>query len=536
MHTQRVFILLFLLFTTICLTGQINPCGFRNPILPGFAPDPSICRVGDDYFLVTSSFTWFPGLPIYHSKDLVNWKLIGHGITRSEQLSFNGLEDKYGIWAPTIRFHNGLFYISSTNRNGGGNFYITSADPSGEWSNPVWLKEAEGIDPSLFWDDDGTCYYTGNCWNFDDLMPGKVVIWGQKLDLENQKLIGDIKYLTYGHANNASYTEAPHIYKINKKYLLITAEGGTNENHAVTAHHSSKILDTYSSNIVNPVLTHRHLGKDHPVQAVGHADLVQTQKGDWWAVVLGKRQIDGEFPLSRETFLCKVKMENDTPIFNPGEGKVLMQQERPDLPWTPVKVTPSRDEFDTEKLGLKWHTVRVPTDDFFTIRDGKLNVKLRPQMVDSLVNSSILIQPTKHFNYSVTTQLFFDPKNNSEQAGLIIYRTYMSYYMLLKEKSRLVLIKKDKGVKETIAEVDYSKKNVYLSLKADGLNLQFSFGESAENLTNIGGMQSMVVIAESEMNKFNGTGVGVYATSNGQDSRNTATYDWFEYKGSSEMN
>lgn len=521
---------LLFMFLGLNISGQNAPETFRNPILPGFAPDPSICRVNGDYYLVTSSFTWFPGLPIYHSKDLVNWELIGHGITRREQLSFNGLEDKYGIWAPTIRYHDGLFYISTTNRKGGGNFYITTNDPTGEWSNPVWLKEAKGIDPSLFWDKNGTCYYTGNCWDFEDLKPGEIVIWGQELDLDNSQLVGEIKYLTYGHANNARYTEAPHIYSINNRYLLITAEGGTNANHAVTAHRSSKVLGPYTSNTINPVITHRHLGKDYPVQAVGHADLVQTQDGDWWAVVLGKRLVDGEIPLSRETFLCKVNMENGNPVFNPGYGKVLMKQQRPDLPWTPIQTVPCKDDFETDKPALKWYTVRIPDEKFYDIKNGKLNVKLRPQVIDSLENSSVLIQPTKHFNFSATTKLSFKAKNKNEQAGLIIYRTYQSYYMLLKEKSRIVLIKKDKGIKETMAEVDYNKKDVYLGLQASDLKLTFSFGETPEDVANIGGTQSRTPISESELNKFNGTGVGVYATSNGEESKNLGVFDWFEYK------
>jgi len=178
--------------------------------------------------------------------------------------------------------------------------------------------------------------------------------------LKQQKLVGERKILTYGHANNAGYTEAPHIYKINGKYLLMTSEEGTDMYHAITVHHSASILEPYKSDKINPVLTHRHLGKDYPIQAVGHGDLIQTQNGDWWAVVLGKRLIDGQVPLSRETFLCKVNFENGTPIFNSGQGKVLLEQERPNLPWSPVKPEPIRDEFDSDSLALKWHTIRIP--------------------------------------------------------------------------------------------------------------------------------------------------------------------------------
>lgn len=161
MH-KRLFVCIWLLATVWLVRAQT----FQNPVLPGFNPDPSICRVNDDYYMVTSSFTWYPGIPIYHSKDLVNWEIAGHGISRPDMIDMNGLNDNDGIWAVTIRFHEGLFYLITTGSKCGGNFYITATDPKGPWSDPVWLKDAPGIDPSLFWDDNGKCYYTGNTWDF----------------------------------------------------------------------------------------------------------------------------------------------------------------------------------------------------------------------------------------------------------------------------------------------------------------------------------------------------------------------------------
>lgn len=528
---KGLLLLIFLITFGFKGIGQEALGSFKNPILSGFNPDPSICRVGDDYYLVTSSFAWYPGIPIYHSKDLVNWQLIGHGISRPEQLDFDKIKDKNGIWAVTIRYHNGLFYLITTCSDCGGNFYITAKDPAGEWSQPIWLNDAEGIDPSLLWDDDGKCYYSGNIWGgFEKKWPGQCAIWAQELDLNKQKLVGERKILTYGYANNARYTEAPHIYKMENGYLLITAEGGTDMYHSVTAHHSSSVLGPYTSDIINPVLTHRSLGKDYPVQAVGHADLVQTQNGEWWAVVLGKRIIDGLAPLARETFLCKVNFENGTPIFNPNEGKVVLEQIRPNLPWTPLKFEPQRDEFSSEKLNLKWHTIRTPQKEFYNLINGQLNLILRPQTIDSLVNTSILIHRTKDHQFSASTKLTFKSNKINEQAGLILYRTNNSYYALLKEKNRIVLIKKYDGKKEVIAVEAYNKPNIFLSVSGDNLNLKFNFGESPDSMTSIGGTQSAVIISDSDINKFNGTGIGVYASSNGKKTNNKAIFDWFEYK------
>jgi len=522
-------LILIILFIGSFINAQEAPKNFQNPILSGFNPDPSICRVGEDYYMVTSSFCWYPGIPIYHSKDLVNWKLIGHGITRPEQLNLNNLKDKNGIWAVTIRHHNGLFYLITSCSDCGGNFYITAKDPASTWSDPVWLKDATGIDPSLIWDDN-KCYYTGNSWDFKKSWPGQCAIWAQELDLKQQKLVGERKILTYGHANNAGYAEGPHLYRMNGKYLLMASEGGTDLFHCITAHHGSSILETFKADKINPVLSHRQLGKEYPIQAVGHADLVQTQNGDWWAVVLGKRLVEGQVPLSRETFLCKVDFEDGVPIFNSGYGKVLLEQQRPNLPWTPVKKEAFRDEFNSDSLSLKWHTIRTPKEQWYNVRKGFLTLRLRPQFADSLVNSSMLIQRTAHFQFSASTKLNFKTSKENEQAGLIIYRTNETYFMLMKEKARIVLIRKFNGKKEIIAEAPYTKPEVYFNVKADKLDLQFSFGENLDDLNNIGDLQNLIVISESDINKFNGAGIGMYATSNGQATDSKALFDWFEYK------
>lgn len=530
-----------IIFTILCvvLLAALFPLSaqstdkstFKNPILPGFHPDPSICRVGDDYYLVTSSFTWFPGLPIYHSRDLVNWELIGFGLARPDMIAMNGVNDNDGIWAPTIRYHNGLFYIITTANKCGGNFFIIATDPKGPWSNPVWLKNAEGIDPSLFWNEDGKCFYTGNTWEFKKEWASQCAVWMQEIDLTKGEFIGERKILTYGHANNATFAEGPHIYKVDGKYLLLMAEGGSSYHHAVTAHHSKSIFGPYISDPVNPVLTHRQLGKNYPIQNIGHADLVQTQNGEWYAVALGIRQIEGLNPLARETFLCKVDFENGTPIFNSGQGKVLSEMGRPNLPWTPIKPEPAKDEFDADKLASKWYFVRIPTSKFYELKNGQLTLSLLPEVVDSLVNSAMIIQKTQHHSFVATTKMNFQTNKANEQAGLIYYRTANGYYSLMKEKAGIVLTRRFMGESTVVQRVSYTNKNVYLKAEAQGLYVQFSYGENSENMQSIGTAQKLDNIADNKMNKFNGPGIGIYATSNGILSKNKAVFDWFEYTG-----
>lgn len=510
--------------------GQSPPTTFKNPILSGYHPDPSICRVGDDYYLVNSTFVWYPGLPVYHSKDLVNWKLIGNAIDRPDMVDFDGLPDKLGLFAPTIRYFRGVFYIINTCVGCKMNFYITASYPEGPWSDPIWLHGVPGIDPSLFFDDDGKCYYTGMTGVEREEWPTQTVAFKQELDLEQKKLIGERHYLTYGHANNASFTEGPHIYKINGKYLLMVSEGGTGMYHALTVHHSDSINGPYITDYINPVLSHRHFGQDFPVHAVGHGDLVQTQNGEWWCVMLGKRRIDRITTLGRETFLAKVEFEGQTPIFNPGHGKVLLQQTRPDLPWTPVEKEPAKDQFNGERLGMRWCTIRTPKESFYSVSNGELKLKLRKEVIDSLVNASILIQRIEHHRFESMIKMNFSTSKDNEYAGLTIYRTNENYFFLLKDKNSIVLIQSFKGKKSEIARVAYTKSEVIFHVEANNLEVQFRYGESAEMLKPIGEKQNLIVIADGQGNtQFNGPGIGMYATSNGVESQNEALFDWFYY-------
>ena len=531
MEKIKLICVLLLMSVVFHATGQNTPETFTNPILPGFHPDPSICRVNDDYYLVTSSFTWYPGIPIYHSKDLVNWELIGHAIDRPGMIDMKGLNDNDGIWAVTIRYHEGVFYLITTASKSGGNFYLTATDPRGPWSDPVWIKGAPGIDSSFFWDDNGKCYYTGNTWDFKKSWPSQCAVWMQEIDLTQGKLVGERRILTYGHANNATYAEGPHIYKINGNYILLMAEGGASYHHAVTVHHSKSLWGPYVADKVNPVLTHRHLGSNYPIQNLGHADLVQTQNGDWYSVALGVRSIGGSIPLARETFLCKVKFEGTTPIYNPGYGIVLEEQERPALPWSPVEADPALDDFDANVLSPFWYFVRVPQTEFYTLEKGQLHLSLQPEVIDSLVNSAMILRKTKHHHFTASTKMNFRTKKDNEEAGLVYYRTANGYYSLLKDKTGVVLTKKQVGKQEVVARVAYDKPEVYMKLEVEGLEVKFSFGESLDRMTAIGGTQRVEAISDNAFNKFNGPGVGMYATSHGKKSTNTASFDWFEYRG-----
>ena len=438
---KRFILLLATVLLCVRMIGEtLVPDSISNPIRTGFHPDPSICRVGEDYYLVTSSFTWFPGIPVYHSRDLTNWSLIGHALTNPKAIDFSGMTDNDGIWAPTLRYHQGTFYLITTAHGCGGNFYMTAKNPAGPWSDPVWLKDAPGIDPSLFFDEDGRCYYTGNRWDFKSAWPAQCAVWMQELDLQKGRLVGERKTLAYGHAANAKYAEGPHLYKIDDRYLLLMAEGGSDYNHAVIALTAKSLWGPYVPCTVNPVLTHRHLGKDYPVQSLGHADLVQTPDGHWYAVFLGKRVVEGGLvPLGRETFLCAVDFQNGEPIFNPGAGVIGNRLKRPPLPWTPVSKASKQNDFEGPALSPEWVTMRIPEQPFHHFAGGGLSLSLRPEMADSLVCPSMLLRRVHSHNFSATTTMSFSTRRVNEWAGLVLYRTAKGYYSLLKGKNEIRL-------------------------------------------------------------------------------------------------
>lgn len=339
-----------------------------NPILPGCYPDPTICRVGDTFYLVTSTFEYLPGLPVLRSTDLVSWEQIGHVVDRPGQLDYAGIASSGGLYAPTLRHHDGVFYLVCTlvdqkNADRGGNFLMTATDPAGPWSDPVWLGVA-GIDPSIFFDDDGRAWVHGTRLVAEPEWYHQTEVWLRELDLGRMELVGPEHVLWTGAVRGAVWAEGPHLYQVDGTYYLLAAEGGTEIHHAISVARAEKVTGPYEGCKGNPVLTHRHLGRGVDVVGVGHADLTQAPDGSWWAVLLGMRPYGGyHYNLGRETFLVDVTWEDGWPVFAPGVGRVPNQVEVPfadapmlgaaqgaasgvvepgDLRWTAVRALPSQ--------------------------------------------------------------------------------------------------------------------------------------------------------------------------------------------------
>ena len=353
-----------------------------NPILPGFYPDPSIVSVEETYYIVNSSFSYYPGIPIHRSQNLKEWDSIGYVLDRPSQLQVNYGMMSAGIFAPTIRYHEGVFYVVFTNMSlGCKNFIVSTPNPEGPWSEPIFIEGADGIDPSLFFDEDGRCYYTGTT-RFEDENGGHQAIWCSEFDIKTGQLIGERAILWAGAMVNAHAPEGPHIYKREGYYYLMIAEGGTEIHHSVTISRSRHIMGPYEGCPNNPILTHRHLGKAYPISNVGHGDLVQTPEGDWYMVVLGSRLSDGSSRiLGRETYLVTVEWEEGWPVVAPGTGRVenLLETKSSDEMYDsiyPVQLPTNDywDDFDSEKLHGSWNMLGTPYETFWKLEDSKLKI------------------------------------------------------------------------------------------------------------------------------------------------------------------
>jgi len=467
----------------------------NNPILPGCYPDPSICRVGDDYYLVLSTFEYLPGLPVFHSRDLANWQQLGHVIDRPGMMDFDGIGSSGGLFAPTIRYNpaNNKFYVVCTlvdrgvNEKQGkpaGNFIVAADNPAGPWSDPIWLDKP-GIDPSLFFDSDGTIWLHGTRLADPGEWFHQTEVWLQELDPETLQTKGEEYVLWNGAVRGAVWTEGPHIYKVGDWYYLLTAEGGTEFHHAISIARSRDVTGPYEGNKCNPIFTHRNLGRSYPIMGVGHADLFpfgsasfenplgiapggsasaadglaqndavegddpyanpistyqETQAdaaGGWYAVMLGMRLYGGyHYNLGRETFLVPVTWEDDWPVFAAPLGRIPDVVEVPDAATWSIGVAPDLDSAtnaQNDGAGIKcddlrWCALRdLPENIAQRTPDGGWKLPLRTSTLSELGTPAFLgIRQTAQ-NCKVAAKLRAIDLQPGEWMGLAIRQSEKDY-------------------------------------------------------------------------------------------------------------
>lgn len=402
--------------------------GYENPVISGFHPDPSVCRVGDDFYLVNSTFQFFPGVPVFHSQDLIHWELIGHCLTRRSQIALGEAEAGGGIYAPTIRYHDGTFYMIVTNVTSGGNLIVTATNPAGPWSDPVWVNQ-DGIDPTLFWDEE-TCYYVGTS-------QGSIVLF--EIDPTTGEHLTETKPIWKG--TGGRWPEGPHLYKKDGWYYLLIAEGGTELAHCVTIGRSRNIWGPYEGCPDNPLLTHCSLaGQDSIIQGLGHSDLVQAADGSWWAVCLGFRwPVGSHHLLGRETFLVPVTWEKGQwPVYNnrqplstdmqcPTLPQVLLAEPSPTMTFSSATAD---KPFAEGRFDLRLNFLCNPVEENYslTAREGWLRLTAGEKNLDEAGPSTFIGARQTAISQIARTVIDGSGLKEGGRAGLTVYMGSRYHY------------------------------------------------------------------------------------------------------------
>ena len=533
---------------------------FTNPILRGGYPDPSICRVDDDYYIVNSTFEYFPGLPIHHSKDLVNWELIGYGLHREQQVigavNLVDVQSNGGIHAPTIRCHDGMFYIITTNvylpPDPGAetqfvNFVITAENPRGPWSQPYVIDGAPGIDPDLFFDDDGKVWYVGTHAPEKPNFPGEGEIWLHELDPETWTLTGE-RYFLWRGACGGVWAEGPHIYKRDDRYYLLIAEGGTSLNHAVTVAISDEITGPYHSNPRNPILTSRHLGYDYWVNSTGHADIVELPDGRSYMVALGIRgDEDRNSNMGRETHLLPLAWQREPfewkeikylwPVAAPDTGRVERHTPLPFVAQGQIRNNRFVDDFDGDKLKLDWNFRRVPRPGTYSLaaRTGFLRLFAAPDVIHERGRASLMgvRQIESDFDYRV--RMSFILAKDGVEAGVNLFQKddkYLSFTVLNQGgAAKLQVTLATPGDEPQIVKQrsidDYEGSIVLRVVSRDG-RYRYSYSLDGEkSFKDLVETDAKYILAHGS---YTGAFFGLYVTSNGAPSSAYADFDWVRYE------
>jgi xylan 1,4-beta-xylosidase len=504
---------------------------FYNPILPGWYSDPSICTNGEDYFLVTSTFVNFPGVPIFHSNDLVNWKQIGHVLTRESQLlNMIGQHTSGGIFAPAIEYnpHNQTYYMITTNV-GYGNFFVKTKDPFGAWSDPIRLPDVGGIDPSFFFDDDGKAYIVNNDEPaYTPEYDGHRAIRIREFDVETDQTIGENKVLVdkgVRPEEKPIWIEGPHIYKINGKYFLMSAEGGTGPMHSEVIMRGDSPWGPYTPWENNPILTQRHLDPDrpNPITCAGHADLIQTKEGDWWAVFLATRPIDNKFEnLGRETFLMPVRWSDDGfPYLTQGDELIPMSGERPGVKRT-ADVTfgnfSKTETFSNDTLAMEWMTMRKPATEYYSLSShpGFLALKCGTPAT-KMETPAFVTRRIQHHQFEATAKMYFEPTDSTQAAGILLYKDERHQYFLAVEASgethKISVKKISRNGNEILAsqDIDMNGKVINLKVTSSGTSFDFYFASGNSDWQLLADQVDAQFLSTANSFGFTGTTIGLYA-------------------------
>lgn len=517
---------------------------FYTPILQGCYPDPAITRKGDDYYMVCSSFAMFPGVPVFHSKDLVNWTDLGGVLNDVTQFNPHNTSISQGVYAPGITYnpHNDTFYMIVTAFSGGlGNIIVKTKDPMKGWGNPIKL-DFGGIDPSIFFDDNGKGYIVHNDApdKGKELYNGHRVIKVWEYDIEKDKIIpGTDKIVVDGGVDLAKkpiWIEAPHLYKKDGKYFLMCAEGGTGGNHSEVVFKSDSPKGPFIPALSNPILTQRYFGKDrkNKVDWAGHADLVKGPGDKYYGVFLAVRPNEkNRVNTGRETFILPVDWSGEFPVFENGliplEPKLKMPKGVAENKTGKEGFFPNgnftfKDNFTSEKLDYRWIGLRGPREKFIATSKKGLTITPFETNIKELKPTSTLFYRQQHNSFSLTTTIDYKPKSDKDLAGVVALQNEGSNYVFgitMKDKDYYVVLQKNQKIRRdpvtsTIvasAKIDL-KKPVQIQMKANGDDYEFGYSTNGTDFVNVGGTVTGDILSTDVAGGFTGCLLGLYATSN----------------------
>lgn len=488
---------------------------YRNPVIPGFHPDPSCVRVGDDYYVVNSTFQYFPGVPVYHSKDLLNWEQIGNVLTRKSQLPLKDATSWLGIYAPTIRYNNGTFYMITTNVGNGGNFLVTAKDPRGPWSEPVWLEQ-QGIDPSLLFEGD-TCWMVSN-------PNGHITLC--QIDPKTGKQL--TKSTPIWDGAGGRYPEGPHLYKKDGYYYLLISEGGTELAHHLTIARSRNIYGPYESNPANPIMTNcNHKGESMQIQGTGHGDFVQDQNGNWWVIFLAYRNFGGSYHhLGRETYLAPVEWKTgEWPTVYNGEA-IDTVMHATTLPLQPMPAAPSEYDFSKIKnFGPEWMHLGQPDEKAYEFTGKALRLHASKATHDTTEPNTWagIRQTSANVSYEVELDA---SKLNDAAAGISVFQINDGHADLFVTKSKngykAQLRMKLKAIDYIVGSEDVKSPKVQLRITSDGLMYNFFVKADNGQWAQLGSLNTSLLSTEVA-GGFTGVTVGLFC--NGGNGSGFADFD-----------
>ena len=494
-------------------SGEVRSFGYTNPVIKGFHPDPSVCAVGEDYYLVNSSFQYFPGVPIFHSRDLVNWTQIGNVLTRREQLELDGALAWGGIYAPTIRYHEGVFYMITTNCSGRGNFIVHSEDPAGEWSDPVWIDQG-GIDPSLFFHE-GKCWYTGTCDNW-------IVLF--ELNPRTGEKIGEVKKIWRG--TGGRYPEGPHLYFKDGWYYLLIAEGGTEYAHSITIARSRSIEGPYEADPANPVLTHCNLlSQSSIIQGLGHGDLVQAHDGSWWMCCLGFRTQGGNYHLlGRETFMTPIEWEEG--LFpRVAGGAIHIEMNVPTLPQQAAEASNPSLDFSSDSFGPEWVHIRNPFPENYSFTGSALRLRAGKSLDERTVSPTFIGRRQEDISFEAVTSVEVCGEAagkgcgtaaggvcgvSSAEAGLTVYMDADAHYDIFLKRDGLLAFRVRLGELSHTEEFEVDKGRLFLRVEGDENLYTFSWSSDGSVYHRVGAMNAKYISTEGT-GGFTGIILGLFS-------------------------